>query len=63
LDMVIRHKVYSILDGLSDYHQIMIALEDWYKTTEWGAFMWLVMPFGLKNMPPTYKQTINMAFK
>jgi hypothetical protein len=28
LDMVIRHKVYSILDGLSDYHQIMIALED-----------------------------------
>jgi hypothetical protein len=32
LDMVIGHKVYSILDGLSNYHQIMIALEDRYKT-------------------------------
>ncbi len=25
------------------------------QNTKQGSFMWLVMPFGLKNVPPTYK--------
>jgi hypothetical protein len=44
----------------------MIAPEDQYKIAfiiEWGVFVWLVMPFELKNTPPTYQRTINMAFK
>jgi hypothetical protein len=44
----------------------MITLEDRYKTTfiiKWDIFVWLIMPFMLKNMPPTYQQTINKAFK
>jgi hypothetical protein len=39
----------------------MTALENQYKTTfiiEWGTFVWLIMSFRLKNMPPTYQQTI-----
>jgi len=32
LDMVVGHKVYSFLGGFSSYHQIMITLEDQYKT-------------------------------
>jgi hypothetical protein len=28
-----------------------------------GVFVWLVMPFGLKNVPPTYQRVVNMAFK
>ncbi len=64
--MVTRHEVYSFLDGFSDYHQIMITLEDQYKIdfiVEWGAFMWIVMPFGLKNAPPIYQQVVSRAFK
>jgi hypothetical protein len=66
LDMIARHEVYSFLDGFSGYHQIMIAPEDWYKITfiiKWGIFMWLVMPFGLKNAPPTYQRVVSMSFK
>jgi hypothetical protein len=58
LDMVVGHKIYSFLDGFFGYHQIMITLEDQYKTTfiaECGAFLWLVMPFGLNNVSPNYQ--------
>ncbi len=33
LDEVVGHEVYLFLDGFSGYHQIMITLEDKYKTT------------------------------
>jgi hypothetical protein len=43
LNMVAGHEMYYFLDGFSNYHQIMIALEDRYKTTfiiDWGlSFM------------------------
>ncbi len=32
LDEVVGHEVYSFLDGFFGYHQIMITLEDRYKT-------------------------------
>jgi hypothetical protein len=54
---MVGHEVYSFLDGFFGYHQIMITLKDRYKTTfiiDFGAFIWVVMPFGLKNVPPTY---------
>jgi hypothetical protein len=57
LDEVVRHDVYPFFDGFFDYHQIKIAPKDKYKTafiTDWGAFVWVMMPFGLKNVPPTY---------
>jgi hypothetical protein len=57
LNIVTRYEAYSFLDGYSGYHQISIALEDKYKTTfvtDWGAFVWKVMLFGVKNEPPTY---------
>jgi hypothetical protein len=34
-----------------------LALGDKYKTTfviDWGTFTWVVIPFGIKNEPPTY---------
>jgi hypothetical protein len=55
-----------LLDGYSRYFQISIALEDRYKTIfviDWGAFVWMVMPFGVKNGPPTFQKTINKAFR
>jgi hypothetical protein len=45
------------MDGFSCYHSISIALEDQQKTafiTNWGAFVWVVMPFGVKNGLPIY---------
>lgn len=50
--MVASHEVYSLFGGFFDYHQIMITPKDKYMTsfiTNWGAFVWLVMAFGLKN--------------
>jgi hypothetical protein len=44
----------------------MIILEDRYKTIfiiDWGAFAWVVMPFGLKNAPPTYQRVASTTFK
>jgi hypothetical protein len=43
-----------------------MIIEDRYKitfVTNWGVFIWKVMPFGVKNGPPTYKKTITKAFK
>jgi hypothetical protein len=31
--------------------------------TNWGVFVWVVMPFELKNAPPTYQQMMNTTFK
>jgi hypothetical protein len=31
--------------------------------TNWGAFVWVVMLFMLKNAPPTYQRVMNKAFK
>jgi len=30
---------------------------------DWGAFTWVVMPFGIKNGPPTYLRVVNKTFK
>jgi hypothetical protein len=57
LDEVAKHEVYSFLDGFFGYHQIMITPKDRYKIDfiiDWGVFIRIVMPFGLKNAPPTY---------
>ena len=57
LNTVIGYAAYSFIDCFSGYHQVHIHADDGYKTafiTEWGAYVWVVMPFGLKNAPPTY---------
>ena len=53
-------------DGFSGYQQIKIALEDRSKTTfatEWGCFLYTVMPFGLKNAPAIFSQVMIAVFK
>jgi hypothetical protein len=57
INIIIGHEVYTFMDEFSRYHQISIALEDQNKTTfvtNWRAFVWVVMPFGVKHGPPTY---------
>ncbi len=57
LNTIAGYEPYSFLNGYSRYHKISIAPEDKYKTTfviDWGAFIWKVMLFGIKDGPPTY---------
>ena len=66
LDMVIGYAAYSFIDYFSGYHQVHIHPDGRYKTafiTEWGAYVWVVMPFGLKNAPSTYERIVNQIFK
>ncbi len=54
LNIVAGHNAYSFLYGYFGYHQISIVSKDKYKitfVTDWGAFTWVVMPFGIKNGP------------
>jgi hypothetical protein len=65
LDMVASRAIDSFLDGFSNYHTILIALKDKYKTTfttNYGAFVWIIMPFRLNNIPLMYQHAINLAF-
>ncbi len=65
INTIARHEVYTFLDGFSRYHQISITLEDSYKTTfvtNWGAFVRVIMPFGVKNGPPTYHRPVAKVF-
>ena len=66
LDIVEGHEVYSFLDGFSGYHQLKITEENRHLTafvTNWGAFVWMVMPFGLKNAPSSYQRTLKKLSK
>jgi hypothetical protein len=64
INTIAGHEVYTFLNGFSRYHHISIATEDQYKTTfviDWGAFVWVIMPFGVKNGPPTYQRAITKS--
>jgi CRISPR/Cas system-associated protein Cas10 (large subunit of type III CRISPR-Cas system) len=62
LNTIVGYEAYSFLDGYSRCHHISITLENRYKTTL-RNFVWMVMPFGVKNGPPTFQRTLNKAFK
>jgi hypothetical protein len=66
LNTITRYEAYSFLDAYSRYHQISIAPKDIYKIAfviNWGAFIWKVMSFGVKNGPPTYQKAMTKAFR
>jgi hypothetical protein len=66
MNTVIGYEAYSFVDGYSRYHQISIAPKDRYKTTfvtDWGAFIWKGMSFGVTNGPPTYQKVVTKAFR
>jgi hypothetical protein len=66
LNIIIGYEAYLILDGYSGYHQIFMTLEDRYKTNfviDWGIFVWMEMPFGVKNGPLTFERVIKNVFR
>ena len=58
VDNTAQQKVFSFMDGFSNYNQIKMAPEDMEKTTfvtQWGTLCYKVMPFWLKNTGATYQ--------
>ena len=62
-----NNELLSFMDGFFGYNQILIAVDDIFKTAfrcpgSLGMFEWLVMPFGLKNVGATYQRVTNVIF-
>ncbi|CAN6687889.1 unnamed protein product [Malus baccata var. baccata] len=67
IDAVAKHKVLSFMDGNAGYNQIKMAPDDIHKIafrcpSHVGAYEYLVMPFGLKNVGATYQRAMNAIF-
>ncbi len=59
LDSMAGHEMYSFMDDHISYKQIKMAKEDKENTTFisiWGAYTNNIMPFGLCNVPTTFKK-------
>jgi hypothetical protein len=58
--------VFSKIDLCSGYHQIKIRVEDMPKTAftmRYGLYEYLVMSFGLMNVPAHFMYLVNLVFK
>ncbi len=54
------------MDGYNSYNQVKMVEEDKNKTTfisEWGAYVYNVMPFGLCNAFATFQKVITKMFE
>ena len=63
VDFTAGHALLSFMDGFSGYNQIVMAPEDWEKTTFTtllGTYCYRVIPFGLKNAGATYQRAATM---
>jgi hypothetical protein len=54
------------MDGYNNYNQVKMAEKYKENTTfisEWGAYAYNVMPFGLCNAPTTFLKMVTKTFK
>jgi hypothetical protein len=61
LDTLSGKKYFSFVDGYRGYNQILIAPEDWDKTTftcPWGTYAYRALPFGLCNALATFQRAV-----
>ena len=56
----VRGTIFTTIDLKDGFLQVPVAPEDIPKTavkTPWGLFEYVRMPFGLRNAPPTFKDS------
>lgn len=66
VDGTAGHAMLSFMDAFSEYHQIPLHQEDQEKIAfiiDQGLYWHEVMPFGLKNVGPTYQRLVNKVLK
>ena len=66
LDIPKKARIYTKIDLRNAYHLVCIAKGDEWKTAFWTcyeSFEWLVMPFGLSNIPAAFQRFMNEIFR
>lgn len=65
LQKVTSCELLSMMDGFSCFNQVVFKQSEQYKTnftTPWGTYVYVRMPFGLKNVGATFQRAMDVAF-